>query len=94
MFNVQRLIPTIVLVLVQRLTICCRFMCEGGREVSRGGDGARLLVELGCDHVDHDNHDDPVGGSMKESLAIEKYTVLNMQDPDQYFLGILVRFPN
>ena len=29
----------------------CRFMCEGGREVARGGDGARLLVELGgnCD---------------------------------------------
>ena len=66
-------------------------MCEGGREVSRGGDGARLLVELGCDHDDHDN---PVRGGLKESLAIEKYTVLNMQDPDQYFLGILVRFPN
>ena len=31
---------------------------------------------------------------LKESLAIEKYIVLNMQDPDQYFLGILVRFPN
>ena len=29
----------------------CRFMCEGGREVARGGDGARLLLELGgnCD---------------------------------------------
>ena len=25
----------------------CRFMCEGGHEVARGGDGARLLVELG-----------------------------------------------
>ena len=47
-------------------------MCEGGREVSRGGEGARLLVELGCDHDDHDNHDDPVRGSLKESLAIEK----------------------
>ena len=69
-------------------------MCEGGREVSRGGDGARLLVELGCDHDNHDNQDDPVRGSLKESLAIEKYIVLNMQDPDQYFLGILVRFPN
>ena len=69
-------------------------MCEGGREVSRGGEGARLLVELGCDHDDHDNHDDPVWGSLKESLAIEKYTVLNMQDPDQYVLGILVGFPN
>ena len=74
--------------------MCCRFMCEGGREVSRGGEGARLLVELGCDHVDHDNHDDPVRGSMKESLAFEKYIVLNMQDPDQYVLGILVGFPN
>ena len=69
-------------------------MCEGGREVSRGGEGARLLVELGGDHDDHDNHDDPVRGSLKESLAIEKYTVLNMQDPDQSFLGILVRFLN
>ena len=67
-------------------------MCEGGREVSRGGDGARLLVELGCDHDDHNN--DPVRGIMKESLAIEKYTVLNMQDPDQYVLWIPVRFPN
>ena len=69
-------------------------MCEGGREVSRGGDGGRLLVELGCDYDDHDNHDDPVGGSLKESLAIENYTVPNMQDPDQYVLGILVGFPN
>ena len=29
-------------------------MCEGGVEVARGGDGARLLVELGanCDHLE------------------------------------------
>ena len=42
-------------------------MCEGGREVARGGDGARLLVELG--HTRNDgqlgyqldcNPDDPV----------------------------------
>ena len=41
-------------------------MCEGGREVARGGDGARLLVELGdnfddqrldnLEHVDNDDH--------------------------------------
>ena len=31
----------------------CRFMCEGGVEVSRGGDGARLLDELGAN-----SHDD------------------------------------
>ena len=47
---------------VHVIACICRFMCEGGQEVARGGDGARLLVELGdnCDDGHHLDNDEQV----------------------------------
>ena len=53
-------------------------MCEGGVEVARGGDGARLLVELGRNSHDEDHDVDNVSALRRQNCDDYHHLVLIM----------------